>query len=137
MAGHTNATEFTHFISIDFGTSGCGIAMATKENKSDIKLFTAWEGINTDAKCPTALLLNPDETFESFGMKALKLYENKRSLPQPEKADDYLFFQKFKMHLYDNPVSVSYRELYLYACVVLMCPVIYYVNIFVSAHVVK
>ena len=105
MAGPTNATEFTHFISIDFGTSGCGIAMATKENKTDIKLFTAWEGISTDAKCPTVLLLNPDGTFESFGMKALTSYENKRSLPQPEKADDYLLFQKFKMHLYDNPVS--------------------------------
>ena len=76
-----NATmEFTHFVSIDFGTSGCGIAMATKEKKSDIKLFTAWEGLNTDAKCPTVLLLDPDENFERFGVNAIVSYETTKWL---------------------------------------------------------
>ena len=108
--------EFTHFVSIDFGTSGCGIAMATKKKKSDIKLFTAWEGMNTDAKCPTVLLLDPDENFERFGVNAIVSYETKTSLKHPSKADEYLLFQKFKMHLYNNPVRVPTHKLYLYAC---------------------
>lgn len=105
QAGRDVSTEYTHYISIDFGTSGCGIAMATKEKQSDIKLVTAWEGVKIETKCPTILLLNPSEEFESFGFHAMTLYEKKYGKPQPEKADDYLLFQKFKMHLYKNPVS--------------------------------
>ena len=99
-----NDDSFTHFVSIDFGTSGCGIAMATKKDKSDIKLFTAWEGMKTDAKCPTVLLLDPEENFERFGVNAIASYEKKTSLKKSDRADEYLLFQKFKMHLYNNPV---------------------------------
>ena len=99
---------FTHFVSIDFGTSGCGIAVATTENKSDIKLFTTWEGMNIEAKCPTVLLLDPEENFEKFGVKAKESYAKKTSLKKPDRADEYLLFQKFKMHLYNNPVRVNY-----------------------------
>ena len=103
--GDVATSDFTHFISIDFGTSGCGVAIATKENPKDIKLFTAWEGMNTDAKCPTALLLDPSGQFVSFGHKAKTSYETK-SLPNPDQANDYLLFHKFKMHLYETPVRV-------------------------------
>ena len=82
--------------------------MATKENKSDIKLFTTWEGMNIEAKCPTVLLLDPDEKFERFGVNAIASYEKKSSLKKPDRADEYLLFQKFKMHLYNNPVRVNY-----------------------------
>ena len=102
-----NDDTFTHFISIDFGTSGCGIAMATKDNQSDIKLFTAWEGMSIEAKCPTVLLLDPEENFERFGVNAIASYEKKTSLKKPDRADEYLLFQKFKMHLYNNPVRVE------------------------------
>jgi len=114
QTGGGTTTEFTHFISIDFGTSGCGIAMATREKKSEIKLFLDWEGIKVDAKCPTVLLLNPSGQFESFGYNAMTSYQNKSGLAHPDKADDYLLFQKFKMHLYDNPVSVTYLRTYLW-----------------------
>lgn len=105
--GDATTTKFTHFVSIDFGTSGCGIAIATKESPKDIKLFTAWEGMNTDAKCPTVLLLDPSAQFVSFGQKAMISYE-KKNVPNPAEANDYLLFHKFKMHLYDNPVRVNY-----------------------------
>ena len=111
MAAQTGggaAKEFTHFVSIDFGTSGCGIAMATKANKSDIKLFTEWEGMRTDAKCPTVLLLDPSGEFVSFGLNASTSYQNKNQLPHPERANEYLIFQKFKMHLYDNAVRILF-----------------------------
>ena len=103
--GNSTTIEFTHFVSIDFGTSGCGIAIATKENPKDIKLFTAWEGMNTNVKCPTVLLLDPSAQFVSFGQKAKTSYETK-NVSNPDKANDYLLFHKFKMHLYDNPVRV-------------------------------
>ena len=92
------STEFTHFISIDFGTSGCGIGMVTKENESDIKLYTDWEGTITDTKCLSILLLDPSENFVSFGYNAMTTYRDK-------KDDNYLLFQKFKMQLYKNSVS--------------------------------
>ena len=107
MAAETG-DNFTHFVSIDFGTSGCGIAMATKKNKSDIKLFTTWEGKSIEAKCPTVLLLDPEEKFEGFGVNAMTSYEKKTGLKKPDRADEYLLFQKFKMHLYDNPVRLNY-----------------------------
>ena len=31
--------------------------------------------------------------------------EAKHRLKKPDRADDYLLFQKFKKHLYDKPVS--------------------------------
>ena len=120
--GDVSTSEFTHFVSIDFGTSGCGIAIATKENPKDIKLFTAWEGIYTDAKCPTVLLLDPSKEFVSFGYRAKTSYETKSSLPHPDKANDYLLFHKFKMHLYDNPVRVAYIVNFMYFC----CSVVLY-----------
>ena len=104
--GDVATSDFTLFVSIDFGTSGCGVAIATKGNPEEIKLFTAWEGTKTDAKCPTALLLDPSSQFVSFGHKAKTSYETKSSLPHPDQANDYLLFHKFKMHLYETPVRV-------------------------------
>ena len=102
--------DFTHYVSIDFGTSGCGIAMAIKGNTSEIKVFSGWEGMSEGVatKCPTVLLLDPDKKLEQFGKSAINAMETKSKLKQPDKADDYLLFQKFKMCLYDDPVSAYY-----------------------------
>ena len=108
MGRDVATSDFTHFVSIDFETSGCGAAIVTKENPKDIKLFKAWEGIKTDAKCPTALLLDPSGQFVSFGHKAKTSYEMK-SLPNSDKANDYLLFHKFKIHLYETPVRVQWN----------------------------
>jgi len=99
--------DFTHYVSIDFGTSGCGIAMAIKGNTSDIYVFSSWEGmpVAVATKCPTVLLLDPDKKLEQFGINAMNAMEMKSKLKQPNKVDDYLLFQKFKMCLYDDPVS--------------------------------
>ena len=103
--GDSTSIQFTHFVAIDFGTSGCGIAFATKGNPQDIRLYATWEGIKIDTKCPTVLLLDPSAQFVSFGQKAKTSYEMK-TVPNPVEANDYLLFHKFKMHLYDNPVRV-------------------------------
>jgi len=112
---NSTADDFTHYVSIDFGTSGCGIAMAIKGEKSEIQVFSSWEEISegVEMKCPTVLLLDPDKNFEQFGMKALNAMETKSKLKQPDKADDYLLFQKFKMCLYDDPVSIIVNIFYI------------------------
>ena len=58
-------------------------------------------------KCPTALLLDPDGEFEAFGLKAIENYQGKQGLRFPKRSEEYYFFNRFKMCLYDEKVSVS------------------------------
>ena len=125
--GDVTTSEFTHFVSIDFGTSGCRVAIMIKDTPNEIRLFTAWEGMNADAICPTVLLLDPSAQFVSFGRKAKIAYET-QNLPDSDKANDYLLFHKFKIHLYDKPVRVvCFVVNFMYLCSAMLMP-LYHVN---------
>ena len=104
--------DFTYFIAIDFGTSGSGIAVWGK-NYRDIEVYTNPKWVPRQSglavKCPTALLLDPDGKFEAFGLKAIESYHNKRGLRWPQKSEEYYFFNRFKMSLYDEKVYSQYN----------------------------
>ena len=95
--------DVINYVSIYFGTSQCTVATGHEEHPDDIKLFEALE--RCDNKWPLVLLLDPCARFVSFGQKAKDSYERK-CVPNPDRADDYLLFQNFKMHLYETPVGV-------------------------------
>ena len=96
---------YTHYIAIDFGTSGCAIAVGfTKPEPKKIYLFSRWAGTNDAArvKHPTILLADPQGKFVSFGEQAFQTYKNLKG-----KAQDYYLFHRFKMKLYDAPVRYT------------------------------
>lgn len=92
----------SHYVSIDFGTSGCAFAvgLGIPEPKR-IRVFSGWNEarMGLQLKCPTILLADPQGKFVSFGDKALDDYKS-----LGVKAQDYYLFQRFKMKLYDSPV---------------------------------
>ncbi|XP_062609276.1 heat shock 70 kDa protein 12B-like [Saccostrea cucullata] len=83
-------------VAIDFGTTFSGYAYSSKAEWT--KVFTnKWTGgLLISYKAPSALLLNPDESFHSFGFDAVNNYA---SLIADEDCQDYLFFHRFKMIL--------------------------------------
>ena len=96
---------YTHYIAIDFGTSGCAIAVGfSKPEPEKIYVFSGWDEakVAVQIKYPTILLADPEEEFVSFGIKASKAFENLKG-----KAQDYYLFHRFKMKLYDAPVRHS------------------------------
>ena len=104
MDGMKRDSEFTHFIAIDFGTYGCGMAVSTNvdHEPDNTHIYANWVKSKMAVKCPTALLLNDEGGFEAFGDDALYTYETKNRLRRPNKADQYYFFYRFKMCLYNK-----------------------------------
>ena len=91
-----------HYISIDFGTSGCAIAVGfSKPEPKKIHVFSGWskEQIGVQVKYPTVLLVDPQGAFVSFGDKAFDDFKKLK-----DQAEDYYLFHRFKMKLYDAPV---------------------------------
>ena len=107
----TNAKsyKFTHLIAIDFGTSGCGIAVWNVASPSieTIHIFSSWfkKTRGVTYKCPTILLLDHEENVEAFGSEAIHKYHSKR-VTHPNKIHDYFLFSRFKTDLY-NKVSAN------------------------------
>ena len=63
-----------------------------------------WEGCDPgiiNQKTPTTLLLTPQGQFHSFGFTARNFYHD---LAEDE-ARKWLYFDKFKMSLYQSPVT--------------------------------
>lgn len=61
-----------------------------------------------DQGCPTlktttCLLLNPDKSFNSFGYEA----QDRFAELEEEEAGEYYYFERFKMGLHHNEVSLS------------------------------
>ena len=114
MATLNDNNNYTHFIAIDFGTSGSGIAVWGRGYK-DIEVYTNPKWVpgqkGVAVKCPTALLLDPDGEFEAFGLTAIENYQGKQGLRYPKKSEDYYFFNRFKMCLYDEKVQSIYAQL--------------------------
>ena len=98
----------THYVSIDFGTSGCAFAVGLgKPEPKEIKVFSAWKEarMGLQLKCPTVLLADEHGKFVSFGDSALDEYKRLRN-----EAEKYYLFERFKMKLYDTPVC--WRAIY-------------------------
>ena len=101
-----NDEKYTHYVAIVFGTSGTGIAASTANDPDNVRVFSHWTTvkIGVDIKCPTVLLLDPDQKFEAFGAEALDLYQTKRNLKYPDRVAEYYLFNRFNMTLYSREV---------------------------------
>jgi len=98
----TRDHDYTHYIAIDFGTSGCGIAVSTSVKPSVTHVYSNWSASKIPIKAPTILLLDDEGEFEAFGDIALKNYYSKTGLLKRDKVDQYYLFVRFKMCLYDK-----------------------------------
>jgi hypothetical protein len=91
---------------IDFGTTYTGFAYSFKHDPKHF-IISNWTGdyvrIATD-KAPTCVLLSPDQKFIAFGYRAEEIYKDLLE-EDIESAEDYFFFERFKMKLYQTKVS--------------------------------
>ncbi|XP_060578570.1 heat shock 70 kDa protein 12A-like [Ruditapes philippinarum] len=86
---------------IDFGTTYSGSVFCFKGYKN--RILAGTQGFyQDDERIPTVILLNPDQTFNSFGYEAQDTYSKLKE----EKAQ-YFYFEHFKMALYKNMESSS------------------------------
>ncbi|XP_060573541.1 heat shock 70 kDa protein 12A-like [Ruditapes philippinarum] len=86
------------FVAIDFGTSYSGFSYMFSTDPDTI--ITASHGsILPDDRVPTILLLNPDNSLNSFGIIA---EDNYAKLMMSGKHTGYRLFREFKMALYAN-----------------------------------
>jgi len=96
-----------HFvvIAIDFGTTFSGYAFSFARDTDSIHMMRKWEGGDPgviNQKTPTTLLLTPEGEFHSFGFTARDLYHDL----SPNEAKRWMYFEKFKMSLHNNAVSI-------------------------------
>lgn len=101
---HSSGTHIA-VVAIDFGTTFSGFAFAfnNKEGEKSIHMNKEWgsdQGYST-LKTPTCLLLNADKSFNSFGYEA----QDKYAELEEEEAQQYYYFERFKMILHNNEVS--------------------------------
>lgn len=95
--------QYTHFIAIDFGTAGCGIATSLNRCE-DIHAFTQWNPGRVSVKGPTIMLLDHNLECEAFGLMARDRYHRK-AVKHRDRLKDYHLFEYFKMSLYEEKVS--------------------------------
>ena len=100
----SSPVTFIAVVAIDFGTTFSGFAFAfnNKEGEKSIHMNKEWgsdQGYST-MKTPTCLLLNPDQSFNSFGYEA----KDKFADLEEEEARQYFYFESFKMILHNNEV---------------------------------
>jgi len=107
-------------VAIDFGTTFSGYAFSFVQDRdalvgdevgesmpSHIHMMRRWEGGDPgviNQKTPTTLLLTPDGQFNSFGFTARDFYHDLDSMD----AQRWLYFEKFKMTLHNNAVSLLF-----------------------------
>ena len=101
---HSSPVTFIAVVAIDFGTTFSGFAFAfnNKKGEKSIHMNKEWgtdQGYST-MKTPTCLLLNPDESFNSFGYEAQDRYADL----EEEEARQFFYFDSFKMILHNNEV---------------------------------
>lgn len=95
---------------IDIGTSFSGYAFSFvhEYNRDPSKIsaptWTASMGRFMSQKTATCILFNPEGKFDSFGYEA---EENYSELAEDEKHDNWFYFSRFKMMLYENMVNIS------------------------------
>jgi len=92
-------------VAIDFGTSNCAVAYSTESNKNEIIVINEWrDGTITHGKIPTSILFDGKQDFVAFGNKAIDKYQE---LVMDKEHEEYFYFEKFKMVLYDEKVLVD------------------------------
>ena len=99
--------SFLATVAIDLGTTYSGFAFSlNKEQGENSMIFMNKDWVNEQghrtSKTPTCLLLKPDQLFDSFGYKAVEKYAYLRSVYEAQ--DEFLFFELFKMALYNDQV---------------------------------
>ncbi|KAM6418297.1 heat shock 70 kDa protein 12B-like [Pluvialis apricaria] len=89
-------------VAIDFGTSYSGYCFSLASGTDQIRqvYWGTEHGLKTP-KTPTCILFNQKQEFRKFGYDAVMKY---KSLPSSE-ADNWYFFQNFKMQLYNTKVT--------------------------------
>ena len=101
----TPLSKYLVVSAIDFGTTYSGYAFAFTRDPDSIHMMRRWEGGDpgvSNQKTPTTLLLTPEKRFHSFGFGARDFYHDL----EPSEAKKYMYFEKFKMKLYDSEVSM-------------------------------
>lgn len=101
-----NAESFKIVAAIDFGTTFSGYAYSFTDECDKIYTNKNWgqtQGFLLH-KTPTCLLLRPDAQFEAFGFEAVSKYNDLTE----EEADEYFYFDRFKMKLFDNKVNIHF-----------------------------
>eukprot|EP00105_Crassostrea_gigas_P014861 XP_011431681.1 PREDICTED: heat shock 70 kDa protein 12A isoform X2 [Crassostrea gigas] len=95
------ASEKLFVCAIDFGTTYSGYAYSTRQNP--IKIYCPhWHSGSTTLisyKTPTTVLLDEQMNFLAFGYEAEKKY---LELAEDDASDDFYYFRRFKMILYDK-----------------------------------
>ena len=103
--------QYTHYIALDFGTAGCGIAvtravtLADEKIAQEIHIFQQWQQGRHSIKCPTIILLDQNLDCVAFGLPARKNYYLK-SVRQPNELENFYLFEYFKMSLYQDKVII-------------------------------
>ena len=103
------ASSYSMVIAIDFGTTFSGYAFSFPGKERDIFMYTKWGecvSIPSAFKAPTCVLTNKHGRFEAFGYEAQDRYSNL----MPEETDNFLFFDKFKMHLHQKVSTARYFQ---------------------------
>ena len=89
-----------HFVAaLDFGTTYSGYAFSLSGDELRFygpQVWNSGHGGMTSLKTPTSLLLNPDQTFNSFGFEAEDRFAE---FSAEENHHEYYLFQRFKMEL--------------------------------------
>lgn len=96
-----------HFavVAIDLGTTYSGYACSLTSDPDRMFMMRAWDGGDLgviNEKTPTCLLLTPDLAFHSFGFTARNTYHDL----EPDDAQAWIYFEKFKMRLHFEAVSI-------------------------------
>ena len=105
-----NDNNYTHFIAIDFGTAGCGVAILSNTEAPSARpsVFTEWNpamcSIRGSTKGPTIMLLDHTQECEAFGVIARDRYYRK-TVKHKHEIKNYYLFEYFKMNLYEETVS--------------------------------
>lgn len=92
--------QFKIVAAIDFGTTFSGYAYSFADDSEKIYTNKNWgqtQGFLLH-KTPTCLLLRPNGEFEAFGFEAVSKYSDLTE----EEADEFYYFDRFKMKLFDN-----------------------------------
>nr|XP_022310846.1 heat shock 70 kDa protein 12A-like isoform X2 [Crassostrea virginica] len=85
---------------IDFGTTYSGYAFSLTHEELKFygpQIWNSGHGVMSSQKTPTSLLLNPDQTFNSFGFEAEDKFAE---LAVDENHHEFYLFQRFKMELH-------------------------------------
>ena len=105
-------------VAIDFGTtySGFGFAEANVLGESGIQVFRGWgrgQGFSF-YKTPTCVLLSPDGNFNKFGHAAVEAYA--KHLAKGDNKD-FIYFERFKLVLYNTKVSALFIFVFFWIAV--------------------